>query len=155
LVQALISRATIESLLSNLEATGRLLSEATTILAAMPDGETSSTHRRMTAQLQRLRGTLALQQGDFTQADSEFRLAIATFSRLLADFPNDLGARYDLAQVYFEFAIGLWAADRKTESREFLGLAQQQVTTILAIVPDHFAAQSLQTRIEAALEAPQ
>lgn len=155
LVQALISRATIESLLSNLEATGSLLSEATTILAAMPDGENSSTHRRMTAQLQRLRGTLALQQGDFTQADTEFRLAIATFSRLLVDFPNDLGTRYDLAQVYFEFASGLWAADRKTESREFLESAQQQVTTILAMVPDHFAAQSLQTRIEAALEAPQ
>jgi serine/threonine protein kinase len=155
LVQALISRATIESLLSNLETTSSLLSEATAILAAMPDGETSSTHRRLTAQLQRLRGTLALQQGDLDQADSEFRLAIASFLRLMADFPNDMGTRYDLAQVYFEFASGLWAADRTTESRECLELAQQQITTILAIVPDHFAAQSLQTRIEAALEAHQ
>ncbi|MDP1561030.1 MAG: serine/threonine-protein kinase [Pirellulaceae bacterium] len=152
LVQALVVRATVESSLANWEVANSLLNEAASELSAIPSTNASREHRRLTADVARLRGTVAMQQGEIPLAEPEFRTAIQAFRQLVADFPNDVGLRFDLAQVKFELASALWTADRTTESRELLVLAQQQITTLLKDVPEHFAAQNLQKRIQAALE---
>jgi tetratricopeptide (TPR) repeat protein len=153
LVQALVVRATVESTLSNLDIATSLLQEASEVLAVVPNGNASREHRRLTADVSRLRGTLAIQQGDLRQAEPEFRSALQLLQGLVGEFPNDTGLRVNLAQVHYELASALQGSQRTAESQELLVLASRQIQAILAIYPEHFAAQSLQQRIEAALES--
>ncbi|MBL8854371.1 MAG: serine/threonine protein kinase [Planctomycetaceae bacterium] len=152
LVQALVVRASVESTLSNSELVRTLLDEASAVLASVPNPGSVREHRRLSAEVARLRGNLAMQHGELAEAEPEFRAAIESLQQLVADFPNDIGLRFNLAQVQFELASALWSANRTSESHELLELAQLQIKTLLNLVPDHYAAQNLQARIQVALE---